>query len=82
MTPERLRECLDTLRWWAPEMAEAMGANPRTTARWISGKNPIPDNVGEWIEKLVAYEEAMLTTHPPPEKPVYVPRADDSREGR
>lgn len=68
MTPERLHECLDKLRWWAPELADVMGANPRTVARWIAGKNPIPDTVGEWLEELVKVAEA------PPDKPPWTPR--------
>jgi transcriptional regulator with XRE-family HTH domain len=61
VTPERFRECMKALGWDQRFLADRLGINPRTIERWYSGAQPVPPNVGEWLEDLVrALEERPL----------------------
>lgn len=64
MTPARLSEVLDILRWPIPVLAEESGVNERTIRRWLLGAAPIADNVGDWLEALAACH----TSHPVPRR--------------
>jgi hypothetical protein len=64
MTPTRLRDCLEAIRWSQRELAAALGCNDRLVRRWAVGAPgyAVPESVGEWLE-------ALATTHirhPPP----------------
>jgi hypothetical protein len=54
MTPTRLRECLDALRWSQRELAATLGCNDRLVRRWTAGAPgyAVPESVGEWLEVL------------------------------
>ena len=54
MTPTRLRECLEALRWSQRELAAALGCNDRLVRRWAMGAPgyAVPESVGEWLEVL------------------------------
>ena len=62
MTPTRLRECLDALRWSQRGLADALGRPEGTVRQWARGAVRIPDDVGEWLEKAGRWHEK----NPPP----------------
>lgn len=59
MTPERLNEIVEAMRWHRKDgslLAPAVGlSTDRTTIRrWRNGSNPIPNDVAAWLEDLKA----------------------------
>jgi transcriptional regulator with XRE-family HTH domain len=64
MTPTRLRECLESLRWSQRELAAALGCNDRLVRRWAVGAPgyAVPESLGEWLEVLATTH----IRHPPP----------------
>ncbi len=62
MTPARLRQCLDTLRWSQRGLGEALGIDDRQVRRWTSGAYSVPTEVASWLERLAAAH----AQHPPP----------------
>jgi transcriptional regulator with XRE-family HTH domain len=54
MTPTRLRECLEALRWSQRELAVVLGCSDRVVRRWAAGSlgYAVPESVGEWLEVL------------------------------
>jgi transcriptional regulator with XRE-family HTH domain len=54
MTPSRLRECLEALRWSQRDLAAALGCSDRLVRRWAAGAPgyAVPESVGEWLEVL------------------------------
>ena len=63
MTPFRFRECLKRLRWQQGGLAQVLNINPMQARRWGDGRDGIPPDVAEWLERLVAFHEQ----NPPPE---------------
>lgn len=64
MTPDRLRECLATVRWKQTHFAETVGRPESTVRQWLSGASRIPDDVAAWLDKLARYHDR----NPPPQK--------------
>jgi hypothetical protein len=54
MTPARLAEILDLLRWSAYALAAETRVNDRTVRRWLAGDYPIPETIEHWLERLAA----------------------------
>lgn len=69
MTPERLRECMETLntiQWTSKGLARAFGFASGTSWRdKRMGKVRILPDEAEWIEKWMAFFQA----NPPPARP-------------
>lgn len=61
MTPERLTECRKIMGWTTEWLAHAVGRSRKQVHRWVNGA-PIPDEVNDWLEALVAYYKR----NPPP----------------
>lgn len=61
MTPERLAQCLETLRWTNRDLARALGRSETIVRRWHSGA-VIPGAVQNWLETLTE----IHTVHQPP----------------
>jgi len=64
MTPTRLRECLEALRWSQRELAATLECNDRLVRRWavrVPGY-AVPECVGAWLEVLATTH----IRHPPP----------------
>lgn len=57
MSPDRIRECLDTLRWNTHDLAARAGVSPVSARRWIAGKSVIPANIAAWLESLAVQAE-------------------------
>ena len=62
MTPTRLRECLDALRWSQRGLADALSRPEGTVRQWARGAVRIPDDVAVWLEKAGRWHER----NPPP----------------
>ena len=64
MTPTRLNKCLTILRWSNITTASAFDVSPRTVRAWLSGRDPVPEKIAAWLEKMAAFFE----DNPVPEK--------------
>jgi hypothetical protein len=64
MTPERLTECLSTIRWNPNTLAEAMDVPAQAVDDWLSGREDIPRKVAAWLEALCFVHEAADETRP------------------
>ena len=65
MSPKtRLSIAMLHIGWGATGLAEQVGVNERTVRRWISGDNPPPEPILEWLEGLAAFHQA----DPPPQR--------------
>ncbi len=60
MTPDRIRECLDALRWSSSDLAVRADVSPVSARRWIAGKTVIPTRIAAWLQTL-----AVQATTPP-----------------
>lgn len=54
MTPTRLRECLEALRWSQRGLADALGRDEGLVRMMARGTRPIPAELGKWLETLAA----------------------------
>jgi hypothetical protein len=61
MTPDRLRACLDLLRWSATALAVQVERDPKQVRRWLQGAD-IPPEVARWLEVRAKHAERT----PPP----------------
>lgn len=61
MTPDRLATCLRLLGWSNHHLAHLLGVTENRVRRWLGG-NPIPPEVGPWLDALAAAHNA----NPPP----------------
>jgi ribosome-binding protein aMBF1 (putative translation factor) len=73
MTPDRFRDIVTKLEGEPmllsyTSLARMLEYDARLVRRWAAGKEAVPNDVGEWLEKLAAFLEA----NPPP---IYVRRA-------
>lgn len=62
MTPARFRHCLTALDWSTCALSRRLTTydqpvSERTVRRWASGVYPVPDRVGDWMERVVAAVE-------------------------
>lgn len=54
MTPTRLRECLAALGWSQRAFGDVLGCGERRARGWASGREPVPEDVAAWMERLAA----------------------------
>jgi hypothetical protein len=54
MTPQRLRQVLDSLDLTQVGAAKFLGASPRNVRRWVAGDAPIPLAVEMLLELMIA----------------------------
>jgi hypothetical protein len=64
MTPERLTECLSTIRWNPNTLAEAVDVPAQAVDDWLSGQEDVPRKVAAWLEALCFVHEAADETRP------------------
>ena len=76
MTPTRLRECLDALRWSQRALADNLGVSERIARRWAAGSAIIPGPVASWLESATFHVAPMFDAidewfehNKPPQKP-------------
>lgn len=64
MTPERLEDCLDAMRWPSATLAAAFDCRPSTVEAWLNGEKEIPAKVAAWVETLAQHHEAAEMMRP------------------
>lgn len=64
MTPKRLQECLETIRWDRDVLAQAVDVPSDAVADWLAGTKEVPRKVAAWIEALCFVHEAAEATKP------------------
>lgn len=52
MKPERLKACLDTIRWGPATLAQILEVRPGIVEGWLGGRTDIPAGVASWLEAL------------------------------
>jgi hypothetical protein len=57
MDPEAIRSALATLGWSARMLAKRVPCNVRRAQRWVSGAEPMPEAVAEWLARLAELAE-------------------------
>lgn len=85
MTPERMQECLTTIRWSPVTLGAGLELDNSLIRAWMDGRVAIPVSVASWLEALCFTHEASDLLRPavnpgtqgsdaaPPEKPEHVP---------
>lgn len=58
MTPERLDECLEALRWPSSTLAAAFDCKPSLVEAWLDGEKETPPKAAAWIETVAMHMEA------------------------
>ena len=64
MTPQRLKECLEIIRWPTSTLAAALRMDAGRVDQWLGGELEIPSNVASWIEALCFTHEASDLMRP------------------
>lgn len=64
MTPARLVECLEILRWPTETLAEALGCDEGLVEAWVFGLEEVPMKTGAGIEALTVAHAAAETLKP------------------
>ena len=64
MTPDRLSECLRSVRWAKDTLAEAIDVPSASVSLWLAGTEPIPRKIGAWLEALCFVHEAAEASKP------------------
>ncbi len=64
MTPARLEQCLSALWWENSVAAIAFDVSPRTVRAWLSGRDPVPEKIAAWLERMARFHD----DNPVPEK--------------
>jgi hypothetical protein len=64
MTPQRLAECLRSIRWTKDILAEAIDVPSEAVTGWLAGTEDVPRKVGAWLEVLCFVHEAAEASKP------------------
>lgn len=64
MRPDRLRTCLETIRWAPATLAQCLEINTRLVEEWVDGTTLIPISVASWVEALCFTHEASDLMRP------------------
>lgn len=66
MTHEELEDCLETARWPASTLAEALGRKEEEVLAWLAGAKPIPAKTAAWVKTLADAHIALDMNKPRP----------------
>lgn len=64
MTPTRLVECLDIIRWTSLDLAEVLECDFKLVEAWLEGIEDVPPKVAAWIETLATAHAAAIREKP------------------
>jgi hypothetical protein len=64
MTPQRLAECLHTIRWSPQVLAEAIDVPLGMVDGWLAGAEDVPRKVAAWFEALCFIHESAEANKP------------------
>lgn len=79
MMAERLRGCLEIIRWTPSTLAECLNVENSVVLDWASGSKPIPLNVSAWLEALCFMHEASDLMRPPIDEDARQPLSQEPR---
>ena len=54
MTVDMLRAILEQFEWSPRTLARVLGIHETAARKWANGRNPIPQNVADWLEVISA----------------------------
>jgi len=63
VTPTRLREVLDALRWSQRDLAAILNCDDRLIRRWASGEITVPPLIAVWLARRLC----LHAGNPPPD---------------
>ena len=64
MTPERLSECLEIIRWTPNTLARSFECDLLLVEAWLDGEIEIPPKAAAWIEVLAQAHQVAETVKP------------------
>lgn len=64
MKPERLKACLDTIKWGPATLAQILAVRPGVVEEWLGGRMQVPTGVASWLEALCFTHEAADLMRP------------------
>lgn len=64
MKPERLKACLEIIRWGPATLAQSLDVTPGIVDGWIEGCTQVPAIVASWLEALCFTHEAAHLLRP------------------
>jgi len=64
MTPNRLEDCLATIRWTPDILARALECDVAQVHAWLDDQDQIPPKTGAWIETITRFMEAAEGVKP------------------
>mgnify|MGYP000847373382 FL=1 len=64
MKPERLKACLDTIKWGPATLAQILEVRPGVVEEWLGGQTQVPTGVASWLEALCFTHEAADLMRP------------------
>lgn len=64
VTPDRLKDCLETVRWAPETLASALDCELGLVHAWIGGEAEVPAAVKDWIEALATVHRAVEIRKP------------------
>lgn len=64
MKSERLKACLDTIRWGPATLAQSLDVRPRVVEDWLDDRTEVPASVASWLEALCFTHEAAHLLRP------------------
>lgn len=64
MKSERLKACLDTIRWGPATLAQSLDVRPGVVEDWLDDRNEVPASVASWLEALCFTHEAAHLLRP------------------
>jgi hypothetical protein len=64
MTPERLSECLGSIRWTPQVLAVALECDLALVEAWLDGKAEVPIKAHAWIQTLALAHQALEDGRP------------------
>lgn len=64
MTPERLSECLEIIRWTPNALAQALECDVSLVDAWLNNLDEIPIKTGAWIEAMTLAHKSAEALKP------------------
>lgn len=64
MTPERLSECLEIIRWTPDTLARALDCDVSLVDAWLNDLDEIPMKTGAWIEAMALAHKSVEALKP------------------
>jgi hypothetical protein len=66
MTAAVFRQSIEGLGWGWRTVARILDCDQRLVRRWMSGVYPVPDQVADWVERVLQARDGEAARIPPP----------------